>query len=193
MSPGSTPAGPPEDAAQAPDRVVGMIWAQTPGGIIGRDGTMPWDVPEDMAHFKATTASQPVIMGRLTWESFPPQFRPLPGRTNIVITRQAGQHRELAEAGAVVVDSVDAALAAAAEVDGSEETWVLGGAQIFEAAIDRTNKAVATIIDVDEDGDTRAPELDGSWTLAAKDPAEGWHQSRKGARYRIEFWERKAT
>lgn len=184
MSPEATPTG---------DRVIGMIWAQTPGGIIGRDGTMPWDVPEDMAHFKTTTAGRPVIMGRLTWESFPPQFRPLPGRTNIVITRQPDQHQELAEAGATVVDNIDDALAAAAESPGSDEIWVLGGAQIFEASMDQTNKAVVTTIDVDEDGDTRAPALDDSWTLSSTDPANGWHQSRKGARYRIEVWDRRAS
>ncbi|WP_026820514.1 dihydrofolate reductase [Arthrobacter castelli] len=181
MSPEATPAG---------GRVVGMIWAQTPDGIIGRDGTMPWDVPEDMAHFKATTAGHPVIMGRRTWESFPPQFRPLPGRTNIVISRQADQQRQLTDAGATAVDSVGAALAAAAGSPGSEEIWILGGGQVYEAAIANTSRAAVTIIDVDEDGDTRAPVLDDSWTLSSTDPAEGWHQSRKGARYRIEVWNR---
>ncbi len=178
------------EAASTGGRVIGMVWAQTPDGVIGRNGTMPWDVPEDMAHFKSTTADHPVVMGRLTWESFPPPFRPLPGRTNIIITRQADQHLELTEAGATVVDSVDAALTAATESPGSEEIWVLGGSQIFEAAIDRTNRAVVTTIDVDEYGDTHAPVLDDSWTLSTTDPAEGWHQSRKGARYRIEVWDR---
>lgn len=182
MSPESTPAD---------GRIIGMIWAQTPSGIIGRDGTMPWDVPEDMAHFKTTTTGHPVIMGRRTWESFPPRFRPLAGRTNIVITRQADLQRQLTEAGVTAVDSVDAALAAAAASPGSEEIWVLGGGQIYEAAIASTNRAAVTIIDVDEEGDTRAPVLDDSWTLSSTDPAEGWHQSRKGARYRIEVWDRR--
>ena len=66
---------------------LGAIWAQTDAGIIGRHGDMPWRATEDLAHFKAVTLGAPVIMGRRTWESFPPRFRPLPGRTNIVISR----------------------------------------------------------------------------------------------------------
>jgi dihydrofolate reductase len=68
---------------------IGLIWAQARGGVIGKDGTMPWHLPEDLAHFKRTTLSHPVIMGRKTWESLPPRFRPLPGRANLVVTRQA--------------------------------------------------------------------------------------------------------
>ena len=71
----------------APRQTVGMIWAQTPDRVIGRDGTMPWHLPEDLAHFKEHTLGHPVIMGRRTWESFPERFRPLPGRTNIVVSR----------------------------------------------------------------------------------------------------------
>ena len=88
--------------------VIGMIWAQTEDGVIGRDGGIPWQVPEDMAHFKATTTGHPVIMGRRTWESFPPAFRPLPDRTNIVISSSG-----VDLPGAVVVDSLDAAFHAA--------------------------------------------------------------------------------
>ena len=75
----------------APRQTVGMIWAQTPDRVIGRDGTMPWHLPEDLAHFKEHTLGHPVIMGRRTWESFPERFRPLPGRTNIVITSSPGR------------------------------------------------------------------------------------------------------
>ncbi len=66
--------------------VIGAIWAQTTNGVIGRDGGMPWSLPEDMAFFRRTTTGHPVIMGRRTWESLPERFRPLPGRTNIVVT-----------------------------------------------------------------------------------------------------------
>ena len=65
---------------------LGLVWAQARGGVIGKDGGMPWHVPEDLAHFKAVTSGHPVIMGRRTWESFPARFRPLPGRRNIVVT-----------------------------------------------------------------------------------------------------------
>ena len=72
---------------------LGAIWAQTDAGIIGRDGDMPWYAPEDLAHFKKVTLGAPVIMGRRTWESFPPRFRPLPGRTNIVISRSVPRRK----------------------------------------------------------------------------------------------------
>ena len=74
-------------ATRPTEPVIAMIWAQTPERVIGRDGTMPWHVPEDLAHFRAHTHGHPVIMGRRTWESFPARFRPLPGRTNIVVSR----------------------------------------------------------------------------------------------------------
>ena len=67
---------------------VGLIWAEAHGGVIGAEGGMPWNVPEDLAHFKEITLGAPVIMGRKTWDSLPERFRPLPGRENIVITRQ---------------------------------------------------------------------------------------------------------
>ena len=104
--------------------VIGMIWAQTEDGVIGRDGGIPWQVPEDMAHFKATTTGHPVIMGRRTWESFPPAFRPLPDRTNIVISSSG-----VDLPGAVVVDSLDAAFEAAQGSPGAEEIWVNQGAK----------------------------------------------------------------
>ena len=86
---------------------LGLVWAQARGGVIGKDGGMPWHVPEDLAHFKAVTSGHPVIMGRRTWESFPARFRPLPGRRNIVVTGSPSW----AEPGAVRAESLDAALA----------------------------------------------------------------------------------
>ena len=118
-------------ATRPTEPVIAMIWAQTPERVIGRDGTMPWHVPEDLAHFRAHTHGHPVIMGRRTWESFPARFRPLPGRTNIVVSRtltateEAGA--ELRAAGAVVVPGFGAALAAAAEADGCDTVWVIAG------------------------------------------------------------------
>ena len=77
---------------------IGLIWAQARNRVIGKNGVMPWHLPEDLAHFKRVTLNHPVVMGRKTWDSIPPRFRPLPGRTNIVVTRQAdwqadGAHR----------------------------------------------------------------------------------------------------
>ena len=85
---------------------LGLIWAQARGGVIGKDGGMPWHVPEDLAHFREVTTGAPVIMGRRTWESFPSRFRPLPGRRNIVVTHSDSWANE----GAERAPSLDAAL-----------------------------------------------------------------------------------
>lgn len=182
-------------ATRPTEPVIAMIWAQTPERVIGRDGTMPWHVPEDLAHFRAHTHGHPVIMGRRTWESFPARFRPLPGRTNIVVSRtltateEAGA--ELRAAGAVVVPDFGAALAAAAEADGCDTVWVIGGATLYEQALDVALRAEVTVIDADVDGDTHAPLLDARWRRTAVDPApDAWLDSASGPRHRFERWER---
>ncbi|HYZ68740.1 MAG TPA: dihydrofolate reductase, partial [Mycobacterium sp.] len=103
---------------------VGLIWAQSTYGVIGRDGGIPWRLPEDQARFKDLTMGHTVVMGRLTWESLPAKVRPLPGRRNVVVTRQAGYVAE----GAHVVPSLKNALTDA-------DTWVIGGAQIYALAL----------------------------------------------------------
>ncbi|MCV7631485.1 dihydrofolate reductase [Micrococcus luteus] len=182
-------------ATRPTEPVIAMIWAQTPERVIGRDGTMPWHVPEDLAHFRAHTHGHPVIMGRRTWESFPARFRPLPGRTNIVVSRtltateEAGA--ELRAAGAVVVPDFGAALAAAAEADGCDTVWVIGGATLYEQALDVASRAEVTVIDADVDGDTHAPLLDARWRRTAVDPSpDAWLDSASGPRHRFERWER---
>ena len=161
---------------------VGLIWAEARGGVIGAGGGMPWHVPEDLAHFKELTAGAPVIMGRKTWDGIPPRFRPLPGRRNIVVTRQAGWSAE----GAEVAGSVDEALAlAASDTSLTDTVWVIGGAEIFGAVMDRADRLEVTELDLAVDGDTFGPAVDGSWQVADVDPAEGWHTSRNGIRYRF--------
>jgi dihydrofolate reductase len=96
---------------------LGLVYAQSRNGVIGHGGSLPWHLPEDLAHFKRTTLGAPVIMGRKTWESLPPRFRPLPGRRNIVITRDAHWHA----GGAERAGSLDEALALGA---GAETVWV---------------------------------------------------------------------
>ena len=119
---------------------LGAIWTQTDAGIIGRDGDMPWYAPEDLAHFKKVTLGAPVIMGRRTWESIPPRFRPLPGRTNIVISRSVTEAEE--RDGALWVPSLDAALYAARDVAGAPveatpadtaavDAWIIGGGSVY--------------------------------------------------------------
>lgn len=182
---------------------LGAIWAQTDAGIIGRDGDMPWRAPEDLVHFKKVTLGAPVIMGRRTWESFPPRFRPLPGRTNIVISRSVAEAQE--RDGALWVPSLDAALYAARDAVGApvEDTpadtvtadtpavdaWILGGGSVYAEALSRTNlpafgrvKTVERTLFYCQEGneitgDTRAPELqlaDSHGNCAAGSPNGCW-------------------
>lgn len=156
---------------------IGLIWAQAHGGVIGADGTMPWHVPEDMAHFRAVTMSHPVIMGRATWESLPERFRPLPGRHNIVITRQEDFEAD----GAHVTHSLEEAL----RIAHSDVVWIMGGGQIYAAAIPLATRLEVTEINLDVDGDTYAPIIDDTWDLVSSDPEIDWFESRSGTQYRF--------
>ncbi|NAZ86554.1 dihydrofolate reductase [Kineococcus indalonis] len=163
--------------------MIGLVWAQSADGVIGAGGTLPWRVPEDMAHFKALTLGATVLMGRATWESLPPRFRPLPDRRNLVLTRD----RAYGAPGARVVHDLDAALdAAAAEGD----VWVAGGGQVYRAALARAQRLVVTDVDVHVDGDTTAPGVGEGWVLRAREPASGWAVSTAGPRFRIRTLER---
>jgi dihydrofolate reductase len=155
---------------------LGLIWAQARGGVIGAGGTMPWHLPEDLAHFKELTMGSAVIMGRRTWESFPARFRPLPGRRNIVVTRD----RSWAGEGAEAVHSLDDALA----LDPSP--WIIGGAQLFTATIDRAARLEVTEIDASYEGDTFAPAIDFSvWEPTPLTADAPWLTSSNGLRYRF--------
>lgn len=158
---------------------VGAIWAEAHGGVIGADGGMPWHVPEDLAHFRDVTMGAPVIMGRRTWESFPDRFRPLPGRRNIVVTRSP----EWAAEGADRAGSLAEALAL---VDGVADAWIIGGGQLYAEAMDVVDVLEVTELDLDVDGDTRAPSRDG-WPVTA---IGDWQVSRTGIRYRFVTHER---
>lgn len=154
---------------------VGMIWAQSRSGVIGRDGGLPWRIPEDMAHFRRVTDGHPVIMGRLTWESLPARFRPLPGRRTLVVTGRPGYRAE----GAEVVGSLAEAVRRAATTD--TQVWLAGGAQIYSAgARGLASVAEVTEVDMDVSGDTFAPPLTG-WTLASQGD---WRTSTTGVRFR---------
>jgi dihydrofolate reductase len=164
---------------------VGLVWAQTSGGVIGKDGAMPWNLPEDLAHFSRLTKGHPVIMGRKTWLSFPAKYRPLPDRTNIVITRQKNWAGTPEAEGAVVVPSLDDAHLESQFVDGGETVWILGGGEVFRQSTDLANVAVVTTIDVEADGDTYAPVLDETWEAAASVPPDGWLTAANGTRSRF--------
>ena len=133
---------------------VRMVWAQARGGVIGDGRDMPWHLPEDLAYFKRATVGRPVVMGRATWESIPERFRPLPGRRNIVCTRDPGWSAE----GAERAGSVEEALAAA-----GPDAVVMGGGQIYVAALGAAGECLVTEIDADAPGSVVAPVLDGAW------------------------------
>ena len=141
---------------------LNLIYARAANGVIGKDNALPWHLPEDMAHFKRMTAGCPVVMGRKTWDSLPPRFRPLPGRRNIVVTRQADWQVEGAERAGSLPEAV--ALCA-----GAAEVWVIGGAQIYAEAAPLAQRAVVTEIDRDFEGDAHAPSLGAAWQEVARE------------------------
>ncbi len=160
---------------------LGMIWAQARNGAIGRAGEMPWHLPEDLAHFKQTTLGAPVIMGRRTWESLPERFRPLPGRTNYVVTRDPAY----VAAGAEVRSSLEAILESADAAD-AEIAWIIGGGELYRAAMGRAEELVVTRIDLDvDDADTFAPEITSEWERAVSGEVR---ESKSGIGYRFERW-----
>ena len=151
---------------------LGVIYARARNGVIGKDNAMPWHLPEDLAHFKQTTLGAPVIMGRKTWDSLPPRFRPLPGRRNIVISRQADWHAD----GAERAPTLEEAIALCGDVPA---VWVVGGAEIYKLAVPHAQVAVVTEIDADFEGDAFAPQLGPQWQEAARER----HVSKTGLGY----------
>ena len=143
---------------------LNLIYARARNGVIGQQGTLPWHLPEDLAHFKRTTLGCPVIMGRKTWDSIPPKFRPLPGRTNVVITRQV----DWREDGVIPANDLLEALSICEHMSiildpSPEHVWVIGGAQIYAQALPLAKRVVVTEIDSDFEGDAFAPTLGSEW------------------------------
>ena len=138
-----------------------LIFARAANGVIGRNNALPWHLPEDLAHFKRLTLGCPVIMGRKTWDSLPPRFRPLPGRLNIVVTRQAAWQAE----GAVGAHSLPEALQ---QCQDQPDVWVIGGAELYAQALPLAASAHVTEIDAPFEGDAYAPEFDASWVETAR-------------------------
>ncbi|MDI6022955.1 dihydrofolate reductase [Leucobacter sp. UT-8R-CII-1-4] len=160
-----------------------LVWAEANGHAIGKDGVMPWHLPEDLAHFKKATLGGPVIMGRRTWQSLPERFRPLPGRENIVVSRDAAFVAE----GATLVGSLEAALGRAA---GEARVSIIGGGQIYREAMSFATELVVTRIDTGVDGaDTFAPEIGAEWQCVdAGEPLT----AANGLGYRFERYRRRA-
>jgi dihydrofolate reductase len=160
--------------------VIGLVWAQSANGVIGRDGTLPWHLPEDLALFRDLTTGSTVVMGRRTWESLPERFRPLPGRTNVVLTSDPGWSAD----GAVRVGAVTEVL------DRSGPLWVIGGGAVYAAFLPHADRLVVTDVDLDVDGDTWAPEIGPEWSPVTRVPAEGGSASSSGPRYAVTTYAR---
>jgi dihydrofolate reductase len=139
-----------------------LIFAKSRNGVIGKDNALPWHLPEDMAHFKRMTMGCPVIMGRKTWDSLPARFRPLPGRINVVVTRQTNWSENGAKPSSNIID----ALLFCEQFD---NVWVIGGAELYTHALPFANTAVVTDIHADYDGDAFAPEFGPQWIEIARE------------------------
>ena len=184
---------------------LGMIWAQTPQGVIGKDGGMPWSVPADMKHFQRTTMGQPTIMGRKTWQTL--GCRPLPGRHAIVLSR----HPQPDITGATVVDSPEAAIRTAAKLAAAADgvsaleaiprlahkavsAWVIGGGQIYRLLMPYADELRVSLLDleVDTTAATLAPEIDKQEFAPHPTLYETeWRQQSGDARWLTQVWLRK--
>ncbi|MCG9095644.1 dihydrofolate reductase [Laribacter hongkongensis] len=154
---------------------LALIAARARNGVIGLDNRMPWHLPEDLAYFKRVTLGKPVVMGRKTFESI---GRPLPGRLNIVVTRNPGWQA----AGVQVAHSLDAALALAA-VAAPEEIMLIGGAELYRQALPQADVLYLTEIDAEFAGDAFFPEVDlARWRI---DREEAGQRDSDGLRWRF--------
>lgn len=142
---------------------IHLIYARAANGVIGLNNTMPWHLPEDLAHFKQLTSGSPVVMGRKTWDSLPERFRPLPGRTNIVVTRNADWQAE----DVIRASSLEDALHIGAQH--GDTVWVMGGAQIYAQALPLADRVEVTVIHQDFEGDAFAPELGDAWQAVQRE------------------------
>ena len=145
-----------------------IIAAVARNRVIGRLNQLLWNIPEDIAHFKALTTGHTVVMGRKTWESLPPRFRPLPGRHNIVITRQTAYSAP----GAENADSLENALTLTST---ATTIFIIGGEQIYTQAMAAADRLEITEVDLEPEGDAWFPEIDPvDWKIVARTEGAGF-------------------
>jgi len=155
-----------------------IIVARARNGTIGRDNTLPWRLPEDLTHFKRVTMGSPIVMGRKTWESL---GRPLPGRRNIVVSRNPDLRAEGAEVVGSLIDAQRLCV-------GVEQVFLIGGAQLYEQALPSVDRLVVTEIDADVEGDTFFPAIDPKqWIETAR---ETHHSAANGFDYSFVTYDR---
>lgn len=159
---------------------IALVVAMAANGVIGADGKIPWRIPEDMRHFKAVTLGKPCIMGRKTWESLPK--KPLPSRTNIVVTRD----RQFRAEGALTAGAPDAAIELAKTL-GPDEIMIIGGAAIYQAALPQAARIHLTDVHGDFPGDARFAFDRSNW----RETARATHATPEGLRYSFVTLERR--
>lgn len=157
-----------------------MIWAQAHDRVIGRAGDLPWHLREDLKHFRSTTAGDAVVMGRRQWESLPEKVRPLPGRRNVVLTRNPNYRAP----GAELATTLEQALALVADQD----AWICGGGQVYDEALPHADLLVVTEIDLHVAGDTYAPPIGAEFEATE---TGDWQHAENGMRYRIRTYRRR--
>ncbi len=135
---------------------VSLVAAVARGGVIGRAGRLPWRIPEDAQRFRTLTMGHPVVMGRRTWDSLPDRFRPLPGRRNVVVTRNRDWHANGAEGAASLRDALSL-------LEGAAQVFVVGGGELYTEALPLADELLLTEIYAELEGDTYFP----SWKRAA--------------------------
>ena len=150
-------------------RCLSLIAAIGKNRELGLGGKLLWSLPDDMRHFNEVTAGHPVVMGRKTWESLPERFRPLPGRTNIIVTRQEGYGAP----GATVVDSLEDARAPAARASGNDEVFIIGGGEIYSAALPFADRLYLTVVDSTTQADTFFPSYEQDFKILSKTTGSG--------------------
>jgi dihydrofolate reductase len=154
--------------------IISQIAAVASNGVIGKNNDLPWRLPDDMKFFMETTKGHHVIMGRKNYDSLLDKFKPLPNRTNIVVTRQ----KNLNAPGCIVVNDIDKSIAIAKE-NGEKEAFIIGGAEIYKMTLPVSNKLYLTEIEAEVDGDTYFPEFDrNEWkeTSRVHHPADARHK-----------------
>jgi dihydrofolate reductase len=160
---------------------VSVVAAVARRGVIGRSGTIPWRLPEDLRRFREVTTGHAVVMGRRTWESLPERFRPLPGRRNVVVTRNPKWSAD----GAEPTGSLDDALRL---LVGERQVFVVGGGELYASALPLADELLLTEVDLDVEGDTRFPRFDRS---AFAETAREAHVSENGTRFAFVRYERR--
>ncbi|SNS92547.1 dihydrofolate reductase [Geodermatophilus pulveris] len=162
--------------------MLGLVWAQARGGVIGAGGRLPWHLPEDLRLFRELTTGGTVVMGRRTWESLPARSRPLPGRRNVVLTTDPAWAADGAERAGGVGEVL-------ARRNGGD-LWVIGGGRVYTAFLPHADRVVVTDVDTDADGDTWAPGLGAGWLRVVRTPGSGWSVSATGLRYAVSEYRR---